>query len=239
MSQELDTVKTGAVSLSAALLGNIKAVTAASKIGTYRYLQFKGDRGEYTTNDLDRVEHVLKVGTQFYVNVVGIYHGWKCWKDKKPVGTEMVALLKSAQIPPADSLPDHGPYEDPEREGWREAIDFPMRGVDDKQEYIFSIGSVSGVKAMKRFLAKIVQDVVSGKNLETQMPLVELAADSFVVSGGKAKGKKIPLPKLNIVKWVDISEVSPEFTLTAKPTSDEDAGQPLPNGRVVGSNEDI
>lgn len=232
MTTDLTIASSSEVSTSD-LLANLTQFAASNKIGTHRFLSFKGDTGDYKTQDSERNDIVVKLGTEYLLNTPEIYHGWLCWKDGKPVDQVFVQLVRQPNLPAVDTLPDHGPYNEDEREGWRESIAFPLRSNDDAIDYIFQVSSLSAVNAMKRFIGKLLQNANAGHNLAHEVPVVALAKSSYTGTKGKAKGKVIPLPDLKLVAWKSKADLSPPLTISARPTKDTDAAVPGVNGKTV------
>ncbi len=203
----------------------------AQKINLTRFLSFHNVRGEFLTKDAEKVEVVVKFGTQFYVNVPKIAHGFVCWKDSQAKEKIMYLMQDMPTLPDTSTLPDHGPYEG-DRDGWSEQMSIPFYHPIEKMGYVFQVSSMSSLNATKKMLGKIIAAAVrEGKDVDNDVPLIEVYRDSYK---NRMTKKDMFIPGFKVVGWVKASDLNLE--VSGLPPKDDDAE---PAKAIAGVNADI
>lgn len=209
-----------AVTLSkAGIMAAAKAMSQSvvnAGVPTHKYLTFHAQRSVYLVKETDK-ETTVDVGTRLALNWPEIMHGYICWKDGKVHDQVNFSLLETPVLPEMDTLPDHGPYSDDpqQRDGWREQITLPLKDLDAKVDYMYKTGADSSVRAVRRFIRDLQQELVlragsMGDDDELPLaPFVELGKTHFIPQG---RTNKVYVPKFILVEgdWTSMGEI--EFT---------------------------
>lgn len=187
------------------------------------YVKFDGNTGVYSYGaDSDTLEK----GTEVAINPNEFKRGWICWKDGEVMGEVMVRII-DGPAPAKDSLEDHGPYDDPKKDGWREQSSIAFRDVESGEEFIYKTSSKSG----RIGVANLIRDY--GKAFQQhpgELAIVEVGSTSFDAKDEKGKklGKKYA-PVFKIVRWEDEADLIAKFeAAAAENEGDEDGDDELP-----------
>lgn len=197
----------------AALLQNVKRLQEAvanSGVPTHKYLSFHAQRGEFYVKDNDN-EVSVPVGTRFAVNWQEITHGFVCWKGGKVFDSVSWNLLARPSLPDVDALPDHGPYEtdaNNRQDGWKEQVSIPLKDLKTGIEYIFKTGPDSSVRATRRFLGELTNELAlrlppdgaDADAVKIGLPVLVNGKSHFVPKG---RTNKVFVPKFDLEKeWI-------------------------------------
>jgi len=183
------------------------------------FLKFDGNTGVYSYG---KDQDELPKGTKVAVNHNEFRRGWICWNDGEVMEEKMVRIVDGA--PPAKGdLADHGPYEDPKKDGWREQASAQFRDIESGEEFLFKTSSKGGRIAA----ANLVRDFGKGY---AQHPgeLAIVALDSVSFDAKDEKGKKLGrkyAPMFKIVGWQDEAELIAKFAAQAADSEDGDAAE--------------
>lgn len=182
---------------------------AAAEMGAINghFLTFDGNEGKFEYGPKDDVKE-LDSGTQLVCNMATFKRGYICWNDGEVVDEKMVGVLEGKPCSAAE-LPDHGPYEDEEKDGWREQNSVEFRDLDTGELFQFKTTARGGLRGMKNLMDAFAKVYRTKPN---QVPVVELGEHSFDAKvmnekTGKKKsvGKKYA-PVLSIVGWIPAEE---------------------------------
>lgn len=174
-------------------------------------------------------DDVIDIGDVFIPHMMGLRHGWACWKEAKKVD-EVIILVASGDTFPAEStLPNHGPYKeyaDGTTDGWAEYYEVPMIvELEDgsASQYTLQLSSKSGVNGMKSLLreygGKYIKKIGEDGNL--MFPVVEFDTTGFTIKDNPKAGT-IYAPKFSIVDWANASEIAALFDGLEDMDSSED-----------------
>jgi hypothetical protein len=163
-------------------------------------------------------DDVIDVGEVFIPHMMGIRHGWQCWKETKKVDEYVALVVDGKPFPAESSLTDHGPYKtypDGTTDGWSEYYELPLIvELDDgtADQYTLQLGSKSGINGIKSLLreygGKYMKKIGEDGNL--MFPVVEFDTNSFTVKDNPKVGT-LYAPKFSIVDWANATEVVKYF----------------------------
>lgn len=165
-----------------------------------------GDRLKYAKGDWLSGKDDAEVarGTRVVVDIANMYHGWICWKDKKPVDARMGRVADYFIIPARDTLGDQdqslwelnqdGKPSDP----WNKTNQVVMKAEKGDQLYTYSTSSVGGFGALAKLSGEYGKRVRAKPN---ELPIVELETDSYAHKD-KTRGR-VKFPVFKVVGWVD------------------------------------
>lgn len=182
-----------------------------------KYMKFDGNDGIYTAG---REEDEIEAGTLLAAGLAQHYYkGWICWNDGKVVEERMVKIGGPDPVPSKGALPDHGPYEDEDEDGWRKQASILFKDPETGDQYLFKTASISGIRALAALAGAFAKWLKEGHDPETEIPIVELSADSFQVKGKRKVTKYAPVFK--IVDTMLIAEI-PEPEKAASGDDEDD-----------------
>ena len=191
------------------------------------FLGFNGNTGDFTFGKKDAPTEVPH-GTQFVANMWDLEHGFICWKEGKPVDTQLWPIKDVRVLPPITQLPDHGPYRevtaDEQEDGWRKMVrltfyvfDCESADIPKGKALSFNPSSKSPVQAM----ADLVFDYSKQFKLHPgQFPVIEINAEGYQAKVKRA-GKKFAC-KLTIVGWIDADEFNDIKGMAGEHAENED-----------------
>src|SRR5690606_36225817 len=99
-------------------------------------------------------------------------------------------------LPPEDSLPDHGPYEG-KRDGWTRQFSLLLFDPATESQYLLKLSNISSQKAVGALIDEVQKQ---GKlhGIRQKSPVVKLGVKKF-----KAGGYTNYKPDFEILRWAD------------------------------------
>lgn len=182
------------------------------------FLKFDGNTGIYSYG---KDQEELPKGTRVAVNSNEFRRGWICWNDGEVVEEIMVRIV-DGHPPAKGDLADHGPYEDPKKDGWRAQSSVQFRDIDSGDEFLFKTSSKGGGISV----ANLVRDYGKGYAQHPgELAIVELGNVGFDAKDEKGKklGRKYA-PVFKIVGWQNEAELIAKFEAQAA-DAEESAGE--------------
>lgn len=166
------------------------------------YLKFSGKSGRYSVKQ-DNDDKDIDPGTKMAVNMMACRQGYICFKEKA-VEDEFMVSLFGGDLPPIESMEDHGPYDEKENEGWKHQFSLMLKDQETGTQYIFNTVSESG----RREIGKFINAVVNARGsypIDQYTPVVELNVQKFT---SKKNGQTNYKPVFDIVDWIDHGTVT-------------------------------
>lgn len=160
------------------------------------------------------------------MNGTELKRGWICWSGGKVLDEKMIRITDGAP-PHRSALPDLGPYEDEEKDGWKEQTSAQFRDIETGDEFLFKSSSKGGNIA----LANLIQ--AYGKSFlmhPGELAIVTLDAVSFDAKDpntGKKLGKKYA-PFFKITGWEDEGALIARFEGMAADEDEAEAEDDIP-----------
>lgn len=182
--------------LKAGLAQRVNQVSSQS----FAYLKFDGRSGVMNVNDGDK-ETRFPEGVKLAFNLLGSKQGFVCWKNAEVVEQYEKSFFET--LPLIDTMTDHGPYEDDDKDGWQEQHQLFFKDLKTNTQYILRLVSKSGIRQVNNFI-RTINENVAVHDFTVQTPIVTIEAAQFV-----AKGNKNYKPVFKIVEWVDTPKDEP------------------------------
>ena len=151
----------------------------------------------------DQVE--IEIGSTWALNPFTLEHGYICWGDAAVLGEEMCPISQTRVV--KSTLPQHEyDFRNPDthkietlQAKWSEQTSVVLRcmtGADEGTQVLYKTNSLSGLKAMKKYMDEL--GVAYAENKTKPVAVVMLEASSYI---HKTYGKIIT-PVLNIVSFI-------------------------------------
>jgi hypothetical protein len=127
--------------------------------------------------------------------------GFICWKSNEVADEQMQLVSVPGEAIKKEDLIDHGPY-DGDMDGWRTQAQVNLRSLENGMEMLFKTSSKGGLNAISSVSKEFSNQLKLGPK-EMPVPIITLEPGFYK---HKEFGK-IFFPKLNVVRWVPLSEV--------------------------------
>lgn len=176
------------------LLAGLKTANAVRGANVYSYLKFDGRSGRVTVTDGGK-EANFPDNTELAFNIMGSQQGYVCWNDGEKQGEYFKSFFEP--LPPMETMEDHGPYDDAEKDGWQEQHILMLKDLKTNTQYMLRINSASGRRQVSR-LMQTIADQEALHDFTVQTPILTLSAESFT-----SRGHKNYKPVFDIVRWID------------------------------------
>ncbi len=215
---------------AADLLAGLGKTVENNATEVYHYLAFTGREGRYTiSKGSGATPEPFAEGTEVYLNLFDTQQEYVCWKNGTNVEKQSYSLFE--QMPPIETMTDHGPYSDKpdQREGWKKQYSISLRDVTNNKHYRLNISAVSALKSFDAFIMTVLEQSTL-HDIKAETPKVRLGIASF-----KSQGHRNYKPTFDLVSWVpnpkSPAEIAAEkakasaaaVTATASATTEEDA----------------
>ena len=178
----------------AQLKAGLKSANAARGANLYMFLKFDGRSGVMSIIDGQK-ETRFPEGTQLALDIFSSTQGYICWNNGEPVANYDKSFFEL--LPEMETMEDHGPYEDPEKDGWSPIYMLFLKDLKANVQYKLRVSSKSGMKQVDRLFQQI-SDLEALHDFTKQTPVITVEAEPFV-----SKGNKNYKPVFKIVEWID------------------------------------
>lgn len=178
----------------AQLKAGLKSANAARGANLYMFLKFDGRSGVTSIIDGQK-EARFPDGTKLALDIFSSTQGYICWNNKEVVSQYDKSFFET--LPDIDTMEDHGPYEDPEKDGWSPIYMLFLKDLKTNTQYKLRVSSKSGMKQVDRLFQQI-GDLEALHDFTKQTPVITIDAEPFV-----SKGNKNYKPVFAIVEWLD------------------------------------
>lgn len=195
-----------------ALVNQIESAAGDLTSGGTQYLKFI--KGEWV---IGREQDTFpENGFEAVPNLPEIQFGWVCWKDRQLIDEVWVGL--GEELPDKATLTEHGPYTQ-QNDGWQKNVKFqmnilPAMGVEGNILAQFTGSSGGAQRAVGEMIKSWVQEMRTGKHND-EVPVVRFTAGSY---RHKEYGK-IPVPLMDIVRWITPDDQPPVQAPAEKPSA--------------------
>jgi len=192
----------------AQLRAGLKTANQIRGANLYQILKFDGRSGVMVIRDGQK-EVRFPEGAKLAFDIFSSTQGHVCWNNGEVVGQYDKSFFEL--LPDIATMEDHGPYEDPEKDGWNTSYTLFLKDLKSNTQYKLQIGSISGRKQVDRLYQQI-GDLEALHDFTKQTPVVVIEAEPFT-----SKGNKNYKPVFTIVEWLD----NPEPSTVTSPVNTE------------------
>jgi hypothetical protein len=173
-----------------------KFAAAASNSGFgVPIFRLDGNVGEYRRAGKAKDDGVLN-GQQLAADPGDALTGWVRFVDKKP--NYIVGRVADGYEPPAreelEPLPDAN-----DKDCWQRTDLLPFWNPESHEVLLFSAGNLGSRSAVAKLIGAYANNTAAHPEDSNKVPLIELAAASYV----NKRGKKIYTPLFDVVDWIE------------------------------------
>lgn len=207
---------------AAQLKAGLKAANMARNANLYQIMKFDGKSGLLNHVISQNNEKRLPEGMRLAFDVFGSMQGFICWNGGEVVGEYYKSFFET--LPDIATMEDHGPYDDPEKDGWQHSYVLFFKQLDTNTQWKCNISSASGRRAVDGLYQRI-GDLEAMHDFVKETPIVVIGAEPFT-----ARGFKNYKPVFEIVEWIATPIDKPVVNPLDQKALPPVGGAPAPKG---------